>query len=140
MRQPSRIFKGKIGNGKIWLECRADFAALIQKLEGLDVEVILRKLRRKRSLKQNAYYWAVIVPMFQEAVPFDTPDEAHQALKMQFLTDRTKRMPTIRSTTSLDTAEESTYIESCRNLYRSMFDAEIPDPLRAAEMGFTVSE
>ena len=76
MRQPSPIFKGKIGNGKIWLECRADFAVLIQKLEGLDVEVILRKLRRKRSLKQNAYYWAVIVPMFQEAVPFDTPDEA----------------------------------------------------------------
>ena len=73
--------------------------------------------------------------MFQEAVPFDTPDEAHEALKMQSLTDRTKRMPTIRSTTSLNTVEEGTYIESCRNLYRSMFDAEIPDPLRAAEIG-----
>ena len=136
MKQPTPIWRGKIHQGKIQLERRADFAALKMRLEGQEIELVLRKLRKKATLKQFSYYWAVIVPMFQEAVPFDTPEEAHEALKLEFLMDRTRSLPTVRSTTSLDTVEETVFIENCRNLYRRMFDAEIPDPQLAASMGF----
>jgi hypothetical protein len=131
MAHPSRIFRGKIQNGKICLELRADFAALIQKLDGLDVELILRKLRRKRSLSQNAWYWSCIVPLLAEHCGYDE-EEMHEALKMRFLRNHTDtQLPSVRSTTSLDTREFTEYAESCRRLAAEM-GVVIPDPGMAA--------
>jgi hypothetical protein len=137
MKQPSRIFQGKVGNGKLWLEQREDFARLIQSLDGKDIEVILRKRRKPRTLKQNSWYWVCIIPMVREAGGFDNDDEAHEAMKIHFLTVRKHSLPTVRSTTSLDTGEMVEYCESIRRLGAQMWGIDIPDPVRAAELGFS---
>jgi hypothetical protein len=133
MRQPSRIFRGKVGNGRLWLELRDDFAKLIQTLEGKDIEVILRKQRKQRSLNQNSWYWGCIIPLLSEHCGYDA-EEMHGALKERFLRDReheTNGLVKIRSSTSLDTAEFTEYVESCRRLAAEM-GVVIPDPGMAA--------
>jgi hypothetical protein len=43
--------------------------------------------KRTRSLKANAYYWAVVVRCIADYTGF-TPDETHDALKAMFLPKR----------------------------------------------------
>jgi hypothetical protein len=133
MGQPSKIWRGKVGNNRLWLEDKAGFAALIQKLEGLDIEIILRKLRRKRSLPQNSYYHGVVIPLLAEHCGYDH-EEMHEALKERFLRDRAREvngLVKIRSSTSLDTVEMTDYIESCRRLAAEL-GVVVPDPGEAA--------
>jgi len=61
-KNPTPIFRGLIENGKICLERREDFAGLIQRLDGAEIDLRLSKHRNVRSISQNAYYWAVVIP------------------------------------------------------------------------------
>jgi hypothetical protein len=126
-----------VRDGKLWIAGgRQELDQHIAKLDGREVDVIVRKHRQQRSLSQNAWYWGCIVPMIQEAAGFETSEETHEALKIHFLSVRTGALPTVRSTSSLDTAEMVEYCESCRRLAAKMWAIDIPDPKRAAEMGF----
>ena len=58
--------------------------AKVRFFDGKDVEVTIRKWQLKRSNQQNSYYWGVVVAMIAEAAGY-TPEEAHDALRMQFL-------------------------------------------------------
>lgn len=134
-KHPVPIFRGRIENGKICLEHREGFAALIQRLDGCDVDLRLSKHRKARSISQNAYYWSVVIPLLAEHCGYD--DEGmHEALKWKFLQVRGQEietraswttLPTVRSTTDLDTAEFTEYIEQCRRLAAEMGVA-IPSP------------
>lgn len=114
-----------------------DAQAWIKHLEGKEVAVEIRRYRPKRSINQNAYYHGVVIPWLAEAMGEEGEDgheRVHQALKIQFLMDRSGKLPTVRSTASLDTAEFTEYIEQCRRLAAEMFGLNIPDPLTAASM------
>jgi hypothetical protein len=105
------------------------FDALKRHLEGQDVELTLQKRRKKRSLKQNSYYWPVVVGMIQEAAGYLTDEEAHDALRMHFLQKHEDgQLPTVRSTTELTTVEFEEYLSKCRQLGAEMYGIYIPEP------------
>ena len=137
-KNPVPIFRGRIENGKIHLEQREDFAGLIQRLDGSEIDLRLSKHRNVRSISQNAYYWAVVIPLLAEHCGYED-EEMHEALKWRFLQTHADqsgefevksswvRLPTVRSTTDLDTAEFTEYIEQCRRLGAEM-GVIIPSP------------
>src|SRR5215469_2602576 len=124
-KHPTPIFRGRIEQGRISLERRDDFAKVVERLEGCEVDLRLSKHRRARSLNQNAYYWAVVIPRLAEHLGYDY-EEMHEALKWRFLQTHEQdehetktswtRLPSVRSTTDLDTAEFTEYIEQVRRL------------------------
>ena len=127
MKSPSPIFHGRVTEGRFVLERRKEFAALKAKLEGAEIDLRLSKRRKPRSLSQNAYYWAVVVPLMAEHCGYE-PEEMHEALKWQFLqTHEASTLPTVMSTTDLDTAAFTEYIEQCRRLAAGM-GVVIPNP------------
>jgi hypothetical protein len=122
----SEAFRGTVIDGHFRPDSPGEFKAVLAKLEGKDIAVRLVRFRESRTLSQNGYYWAVVVPMFAECCGYDD-EEMHNALKMRFLMKHDGPMPTVRSTTSLDTKEFTDYIESCRRLAAEM-GCVIPDP------------
>jgi hypothetical protein len=72
------------------------------------------KVRAKRSLSQNAYYWALL-EIFGIRTGY-TPDELHVDLKRSYKLIYTKNgKKYLRSTTSLDTKEFTDYIDWIKN-------------------------
>jgi hypothetical protein len=107
-------------------------------LTGAEVDITIGRHRKKTSPRQRRYYWAVIVAMIAEAAGY-TPEEAHDALRRQFLTIHgDTALPTVRSTEDLTTTEREQYHEDCRRLGAETYGIYIPDPNEAAE--FTDAE
>jgi len=121
------VFKGSVENGKLRILNADRFRAYMTRLNGF-VEVVVKPIRRKRTLPQNAYYWGVVVEMIRAEVGYLTKEEAHDALRMNFLMDRTRLLPTIRSTTTLSTLEFGEYIEQVRTWAAEFLNLPIPDP------------
>lgn len=128
MSNRSNVYYGRIIDGHIKLLHRESFAALIQQLEGCEIDIQLRKHRKDRSSKQNAYYWSCVVAEIANFCGYE-PTEAHDALKQMFLTDHSNAaLPRVRSTTTLDTKEFMEYIEKCVQFAAEKFGIVIPDP------------
>ncbi len=74
--------KAKIIGGAIELASPNIAKRMLKRLEGKDVEVVIDRLKRTRSNRQNKYYWGVVIPLvihwhkdsFGEKI---TKDEAH---------------------------------------------------------------
>lgn len=103
------------------------------------VEIIIKKIYRKRSIPQNAYYWGVIVGIAADCISEDTgqritKDEAHGILKQQCnpveminkKTGETIEIP--GSTTKMTTTEAEDYYERCRRWLAEWFGADVPEP------------
>lgn len=121
MPERSGLFYGKVIHGRIVLQNRDGFASLIARLNGCEIDIELRKHRRVRSLKQNSFYWSVIVSTIADAAGY-LPEEAHDSLKQKFLTDHTdEALPRVRSTAGLTTVEFSEYIENCEQFGAEFF-------------------
>ena len=59
---------------------------LLKAYEGHTIDITFKKRRNKRSNKQNAYYWGIIVPIFQNCIREDWGEimnikEVHDFLK-----------------------------------------------------------
>ena len=129
---PDPIFRGAVQQGKLKLERPKRFAELLAKLEGAQIELVLRKYRCKRSNPQNRYYWGVVIDLLAEHCGYE-PEEMHDALKQKFLQIHgDTALPTVRSTASLNTLEFTNYIESIRHLAAEM-GVYIPDPNECEE-------
>jgi hypothetical protein len=129
-KRPTPVFRGRIEQGRIGLERREDFAALIARLEGTEIDLRLSKHRNARSISQNAYYWAVVIPLLAEHCGYED-EEMHAALKWRFLQKHDGGpLPTVKSTASLSTAEFTDYIERVRMLAAEM-GCSIPGPGQA---------
>lgn len=55
----------KIENGRMTRNRSAIFKA-IQIFEGKELEITLSRPKRKRSNSQNAYWWGVVIPIYQK--------------------------------------------------------------------------
>ena len=129
-RTPVPILRGRIENGKfVWAGLDAKrWEDQRRFLEGKEVEVTIQRLRKRRSLNQNAYMWGVVVAMIAEAAGYES-EEAHDALKIRFLTIHgDTALPTVRSTTDLTTTEFEEYLSKCRQLGAEMYGIYIPEP------------
>jgi hypothetical protein len=120
------IFKAKIIQGEIRLERNRDFKSHLQGLEGKDVEVIVRRWRKKRSLPQNSYYWGVVLKLIAGQTGH-TDEEVHEHMKWRFLRKHGK-LETVRSTTKLSTIEMEEYLAKIRNFAQEKLDIYIPLP------------
>lgn len=129
----TRMFPGKVLGGKVQVADARGWERLVQSLEGKDIEIGIAKRRKVRSLSQNAFYWKVVIGMLAEYCG-DSPEAIHDACRMKFLADHTGRLPTVRSTASLDTKEFSDYLENCIQLAAEM-SIVIPNPFFIGDAG-----
>ena len=121
-------FYGRVIGGKVKLLNREGFDRYIQAMDGLEIDVLVRKHRKARSLNQNRFYWGVAIAMISEATGYE-PEEAHDALKAMFLTDHVdSALPRIRSSADLSTVEFNEYIEKIQRFAAEKLDLIIPDP------------
>lgn len=119
--------------GRLQLQDRELFTRAVRQLAGARVEVTIRRAKTKRSLRQNAYYWGVVVVMLAEHLGYQT-DEMHEALKFKFLRiaqDEIDGLPRVRSSASLSTAEFNAYVENVVTWAGAEFGLNIPDPNQA---------
>ena len=107
------IFCAVIKSGKVIFNNVKLFNDYISTFEGKDVEVIVRKFKKERSNQQNKYYWGVVISLLCETTGY-FDEEMHDALKMMFLRDDTRKIPTLRSTANLTTVEFEEYLEKIR--------------------------
>lgn len=115
------VFRGKVENGTLKIKHVQEFNKYLHSIKG-EVDIIVRKRSRTRTLPQNALYW-VWNTIIAEELGY-MPEEIHATFKAMFLTDKTSRLPVVRSTATLNTAEFTEYMQ---NIERT-----------AAELGITL--
>lgn len=123
------IFRGEVKAGRIVLESPGEFRAVIAKFEGSAIALRIHKFRNKRTLSQNAYYWAVIIPLLGESCGYDD-EEMHDALKHRFLRDRENEkagLVLVKSSAELNTKAFGEYVDSCIRLAAEL-GVVIPSP------------
>jgi hypothetical protein len=94
--------------------------------------VAIKKKRAQRSTQQSKYYWGVVITYLSEDLGY-TKEEVHQLMGRMFLkyvksVSDGREEVFVRSTTSLDSAEMTIYIESIRTFALSDLGIYIPDP------------
>ena len=130
------IFTGTIEKGKLLLDQPQKYLIQISALNGKKVELILRKKRNPRSLRQNAFYWGVVIEILSNHFGYE-PEEMHNALKFQFLRFRSDKSPdlvSVKSTTRLSTEEFNNYVNRVVIWAAQEHGIFIPDP-RQVEYG-----
>lgn len=143
MSDPELIYFGHVdGNGSLHLP-RKRMIKEIQSLAGREVEVIIRRKRKRRSLPQNNWYWGVCVPAILHAFRDWSPDTGwnaemvHEVLKQRFL-------PLIREWEEVaipDTGEMVSVPMTTRKLTTTEFqDYKALVQQWAAEMGIIVPD
>lgn len=120
------IFAGDLYQGKLDIHDKEDFKKYLNSIYG-QVEVIVRRKRSQRSLKENDYYWGVVVKLIADYTGM-LDEEAHEALKWKFLRKQTGKMETVRSTASLSTKEMEDYLEKIRVWTLTDLGLKIPLP------------
>lgn len=99
-------------------------------------EVSVKRLNR-RSLPQNAYYWAVAVPLIQQGIEDLgtelTKEETHEFLKSRFnfvelASKEGEYLQVPKSTTGLTKTEFAEYIAKIQQFAVEFLGIVIPDP------------
>lgn len=111
----------------------------IEAFEGKDIVITLKRRSRQRSLNQNAYYHAVLIPLTYEGIKNTwgdvyTNQQVHEFLKNRFLcteryneqTGEVIRLP--KSTTENTTTEMEEYHSNIREFLLDWFGCKAPMP------------
>jgi predicted RNase H-like nuclease len=147
----------EIKDGK-FLENRDVIIDAISAYEGKKVTVTIERYYKKRSNKQNRYYWGVIVEHWKNILRQEWGDiyqenEVHEFLKSNLnfqevvnvstgevainpITHEVIRKP--KSTTKNTTYSQEEYHEACRQLAWEMFQYNIPLPKEDLEQPIDV--
>ena len=121
------IFLGSVQNGKLVFNNFEPFKNYLHTLEGKSVDVVIRIPKKDRSNEQNRYMWGVVYELLSETTGY-TPNEIHDAMRMLFLQDNLRKIPTLRSTTELSTIEMEDYLEKIRQWAAQELSCVIPNP------------
>lgn len=119
----------------------------VQNFEGKEIEITIKRKYKQRSLPQNAFYWGVIIPMFQELInehwgEIKSSEEIHEILKSQCnytekVNQQTGEITKIpQSTTELTTAGWLEYEQKIRQFAMDFFNATLPEPNEQLEFNF----
>jgi hypothetical protein len=122
---PTPVFQGKINNQKLGIKNSQLFYMWLGTLEGKDVDIIVRKQKKKRTNRQNSYYWVVMTFIASELGY--TPEEMHATFKAMFLKENKKGIEIVKSTTKLSTLEFTEYLDKviCKV---AEIDIQVPTP------------
>jgi len=141
MKIPDPIFSGKIIDRKLrFVQREKDgirrWIATFQDLA--DVEVIIRKIKKKRTNDQNAYYWGVVIPILSEYFGHDNREDMHTDLKEEFNPVESKLKPGKKiggTTTKMSTVEfmasDTSYVERICRWAAMEHGVYIPPPKKA---------
>jgi hypothetical protein len=127
------IHKGKVINKRFTPYQVEKYFVWLESLEGEEVDCVIKKKQKPRSVPENKYYWAVIIGAVSDITGY-TEDEAHEAMKLLFLRKKEayrgdRKLPeTVRSTTELTTVEFENYLSSIRQWASAEFGYYIPLP------------
>ena len=146
MRETSTY--GYIENGELKIHRKKEFFESIKILadnKKVRVEVIIKKLYKKRSNEQNRYHWGYIIVEFCRGYKETTgeiisKEQAHEFLKNKFLytefvneADGTiERMP--KSSSKLTTVEWMEFGDECGKFITEWFGIEILEPNQQSEL------
>lgn len=120
-----------------WQEPARALSALAR-LDGQVLDVTIQRRTAPRSLSQNAYWWAVPVPLLAEHLGYDQHE--HQALHYALLAlcfgevfdERLKRnMPRVRSSRGLTTEQFGVLIDWTIRWAATEWGVVIPEPQEA---------
>lgn len=111
---------------------------LSQSVDGV-YQVVVKKVRKPRSLDQNGWLWGCIYPILLDALlnegwEFTCVEQVHEFFKAQMTADKVVNKNTGEiitfpgSTATMDTVTFSTYCEKLREYASEYLNVEIPDP------------
>jgi hypothetical protein len=138
-------YNGQIRNGSLHIIHRSKFDQFIAGCGWNQVEIIIRKKKKKRSLSQSAYLFGVVYHVVQEGIEdlwgeSISKEDIHLMLKMKFLyreiidpsTGEITRLP--KSTADISTSEMMGYIAEIGGWARDYLNIELPEPNTQQEM------
>ena len=120
-------FRGKIENGKLRLQARTAMIGWVSAQPDGPVVVEIRKPKHIRTNAQRRYYFGVVCKYLGNHLGY-TVEEMHEAIKWQFLKKPGSNPLTVKSTTKMDTAEFTEFVESVVRWAAIDFQVVIPDP------------
>jgi hypothetical protein len=128
---------GDIKDSLLKIRGRKSFDLEIAMMTGNEVEIIVRKKKKTRSLNQNAYYWGVVIPIIKQGL-FDlgiifSHEQCHDLLKFRFLKEDQHLkdglfVERIKSTTELSTSEFMDYMSDVTRWAAEYLSISIPEP------------
>lgn len=124
----NRAYLGTVEKGQFIPFDRPAFRLEFAKREGKECEVTVRAPIKDRSVKQNKYYWAVIVAMIAEFMGERDKKYVHEQLKAKFLMDFSGKLPVIKSSADLSTLEFEEYQSTIREWASEDLEIYIPLP------------
>ena len=135
------VFEAKVRNRALHLMQPRRWAQWCEQFDdGEVVELIVRRPRTRRSDRQNAYYWGVVLALISEhtgqpvKAVYDGSGRVaagvHDFLKDKFLScyDEFRDLEIVRSTSSLTSAEFEAYLEKIREWANDELGLTIPLP------------
>lgn len=139
-----QIFFGKTVNGVPKISRRNEMQEALLAFEGKEFQITIEKKKKSRSLNQNGYYHAVVVPMVRQGL-IDigtklTREETHEILKMKFLKKEVVLEETgeilnyTGSSAELTTTQFMDYIAEIQMWAAEFLNVVIPDP--ASQINF----
>lgn len=146
-------------DGKLRIWDREKFWQSVFALGDGEFKIIIQKVYRKRTLKQNKYYWKIIIeyflqgyekqngrplslevasPLTGEIVYFplskdERSKKAHEILKEFFNVDDEGN---IKSTTANTTVEQENYYTYCREFIEGFYGVRVPLPREQLEIEY----
>lgn len=130
-------FHTRINNGQLSSKVSSEIREWIKHYEGKEVEIVLKRHLAKRSLQQNKYYWAGVIPIIRQGL-WDigyvmTDEETHDFLKEKFVQPEmvmkedeflgNKR----RTTTTMNKEQFSEYIAKIQQFGAEILNVYVPD-------------
>jgi hypothetical protein len=135
MKITKTIHEGTVASGAFKPDNPTSYGIAIGMLEGQRATVTVDKYRKRRSTRQNSYYWSVIIPMIKDAGGYVTNEEAHDACRWACLRVEREKGSYCRSTKTLTTIETEEYYSGLRQLAAEGFFGDsvwIPEPNESA--------
>ena len=113
-------------------ECKdIEFIESIKLGSFIDVDIIKKDIKVKRSTKQNAYYWAVVIEMLKRETDNSySSEDYHFWLKCEILGTKKigeREIPKF-GTSELNSSQMEIYLQRCRDLAWNTFELYIPLP------------
>lgn len=107
------------------------YQSLMRRWAGKEIILTIEEKKNRRSLRQNAYYWGVVIPLIAEYTGYSEND-IHDLLKTMFLKKyivlNGKEKTIIRSTSELTTAEFAEYLKKIVQWAWDKLQIVIPEP------------
>ena len=124
-------FSGFVRDGKVRIDQRDRWDALLKHMEGKPIEVSLGRLRQNRSLRQNSYLWAIYRLIAQETG--NDEYRIHAVMKGLFLPLEDLELPngttvkTLGSTKGLSTTDFGEFIDKVK-AFAGEQGIRVPEP------------